>query len=112
MAHLSFSMQKQQCLIIDIVGSVNEGKEKIVQLQSSECKLLFPSVSNKNSNVKIDAAATNLPSKPNHQKPKSTFWKTKRPFQMHNNSQGEHNWVIPHQWATAMSPILSDFDQI
>ena len=73
MAHLSFSIQKQQCLIIDIVGTINEGKEKIVQLQSSECKLPFPSVSNENSNIKIDAAAMNLPSKPNHQKPKSTF---------------------------------------
>ena len=60
-AHLSFTMQKQQCLITNIVHTINEKKEKITELQSSECKLPFPSITDGDGNVKIDAAATNLP---------------------------------------------------
>ena len=60
-AHLSFTIQKQQCLITNIVDVINKRKEKIMELQSSECKLPFPSVSKEDGNVKIDAAATNLP---------------------------------------------------
>ena len=48
-------------MITNIVGALNEGKEKITELQSSECKLPFPSITNEDGNVKIDAAATNLP---------------------------------------------------
>ena len=58
---LSFTMQKQQCLITNIVDAINEGKEKITDFQSSECTLPFPSVTNEDGNVKINAAATNLP---------------------------------------------------
>ena len=36
-------------------------ERKIMELQSSECKLLFPSVTNKDCNIKTDAAAMNLP---------------------------------------------------
>lgn len=53
-------MQKK-CLITNIVDAINEGKEKIMELQPSECKLPFPSVTNKDNNKKIEAAATNLP---------------------------------------------------
>ena len=59
-AHLSFIMQKQQCLITDIVDAINEGIEKITEVQSSECNLPFPSVTNEDSDVKVDAAAINL----------------------------------------------------
>ena len=53
-------MQKQ-CLISDIVNAINEGKEKILELQWWEYKLKFPGVTDEDSNLKIDAAAMNLP---------------------------------------------------
>ena len=65
MVHLSFTMQKQQCLITGIVNSIDKGKEKIMELQSSECKLPFPSVTDEDGNVKINTAATNLPANQN-----------------------------------------------
>ena len=58
-AHLSFIMQKQQCLITDIVDAINEGIEKITEVQSSECNLPFSSVTIEDSDVKVDAAAIN-----------------------------------------------------
>lgn len=45
--------------ITNIVHTINEKKEKIAELQSSECKLPFPSITD--GDGKIDAAATNLP---------------------------------------------------
>ena len=52
-------MQKQQCLVTNIVHTINEKKEKIAEVQSSECKLPFPSITDEDG--KIDAAEMNLP---------------------------------------------------
>ena len=77
-SHLSFTMQKQWCLITDTVDTINKGKEKIMELQSSKCKLPLPSVTNKDSNVKIGAAAMNLPANQTF-KNQNHFLKNKKP---------------------------------
>ena len=86
-AHLSFTMQKQ-CLITNIATLSANGKKKkkktlwplfmdgvqlpqsyshyfeeavITEFQSSECKLLFQTFNDEDSNIKIDAATPNLP---------------------------------------------------
>ena len=76
-SHLSFTMQKQ-CLITDIVDTINKGKEMTMELQSSKCKLPLPSVTNKDSNVKIAAAAMNLPANQTF-KNQNHFLKNKKP---------------------------------
>ena len=60
-AHLSFKMQKQSCLVTDVIDSIKEGKEKITEFQANDTELPFPAIEQDDGSLQINASSTNLP---------------------------------------------------
>ena len=81
-AHLSFTMQKQNGLVIDVIDSIKEGLEKLEEIAADAEELPFPVILSKEEDtLVIEAKSTNLPAT-------QTF--------------GEHNQLTEKQKAKAM----------
>ena len=62
---------------LPILLALSTKGKKITEFQSSECKVLFPSVTDKDGNVKIDTAAPNLPANQTFKNQNQLFEKQK-----------------------------------
>ena len=60
-AHLSFTMQKQTGLVIDVIDSIKEGLEKLEETAPDAKELPFPVIPNEEDTSVIEAKSTNLP---------------------------------------------------
>ena len=81
-AHLSFMMQKQNALVIDVTDSIKEGLEKLEEIATDAEELPFPVIQNEEEDtLVIEARSANLPAT-------QTFW--------------EHNQLTETQKAKAI----------
>ena len=60
--HLSFTMQKQNGLVIDVIDSIKKGLEKLEEMATDAEELPFPVIPNKEEDTLVtEAKSTNLP---------------------------------------------------
>ena len=61
-AHLSFMMQKQNRLVIDVIDLIKEGLEKLEEIATDAEELPFPVIPNEEEDTLVtEAKSTNLP---------------------------------------------------